>query len=84
MHFYYFICNFIISIYSKILACCYLKIRIQIKFIVLYCFFFYGMWVFMYVCICVCLSVKTVIQKIRNILTQNFGHTFAIAQGRVD
>ena len=36
------------------------------------------------VCVCVCLSVNTITQEIINILTPNFAHTFAIAQGRVD
>ncbi len=73
MYFYVFICNFIISIYSKMLACCsYLKIRIQIKFIVLYCFFsmvcgFVCMCVCVCVYVCVCLSVNTITQKVRNI-----------------
>ena len=79
MYFYYFICNFIISIYSKMLACCsYLKIRIQIQFIVFYCI----VSGFVCMCICVCLTVNTITQKIRNILIQNFAHTFAIAHAR--
>ena len=32
-----------------------------------------------YVCVYVCLSVNTITQKIINILTPNFAHTFAIA-----
>ena len=32
-----------------------------------------------YVCVYVCLSVNTITQKIINILTSNFAHTFTIA-----
>ncbi len=32
-----------------------------------------------YVCVYVCLSVNTITQKIINIWTSNFAHTFAIA-----
>ena len=42
-----------------------------------------GLYVRMCVCVCVCvyvcLSVNTITQKIINILTPNFAHTFAIA-----
>ena len=52
MYFYYFICNFIISIYSKMLACSsYLKIRIQIKFIVFYCMVSGFVCMYVYVCV---------------------------------